>query len=356
MLKFLKPFSFIPALLMMYMIFSFSSQDGITSSQLSYKVSYKIVETGGKVLGEDLDPWEIDSIATRFHGIVRKIAHMGEYFLLAVAVAFPLYVYGLRGILLMIVAGLFCVAFACGDEYHQSFVEGRGPSKRDVLIDSFGVFWGIILVRIIGWTGRKTIFRPFSKKKKGQEQVYQQAPYPGPQYAPYGNQPTGGGQFCGTPPFMGSQPYGSGPSGNPQPYGNPPTGNPRPYGNPQPHNNIAPGGPQAYGKVPYGGPLPPGGAPYGRPPASGPQGGYHQGSSYGSPQYVTPPVYQGQGNPEDATSDRLSADMSLKKLVHDLKDQKRESKKTKPVKPEITKTDDIEINEIDLDGQDDLYN
>lgn len=48
----LKPLSFLPALCLMYMIFSFSAQDGATSSQLSYKVSYTIVETGGKILGE----------------------------------------------------------------------------------------------------------------------------------------------------------------------------------------------------------------------------------------------------------------------------------------------------------------
>ena len=180
MIKFLKPFSFLPAILMMYMIFSFSSQDGVTSSQLSYKVSYKIIETGGEILGADFEPWEIDSLATRFHGVVRKIAHMTEYFALAVAVAFPLYVYGLRGILLMLVAGMFCVAFACGDEYHQSYVEGRGPSTRDVLIDSFGVFWGIVLVRIVGWTGRKTIFRPFNRKKKGKNQDQENMNYNAP--------------------------------------------------------------------------------------------------------------------------------------------------------------------------------
>lgn len=389
MLKFLKPLSFIPALLMMYMIFSFSSQDGITSSQLSYKVSYKIVETGGKVLGENLEPWEIDSIATRFHGVIRKIAHMGEYFLLAIAVAFPLYVYGLRGILLMIVAGLFCVAFACGDEYHQSFVEGRGPSKRDVMIDSFGVFWGIILVRIIGWTGRKTIFRPFGRKKQRQEAAYQQASYPGPQYVPYGNPPAGGQSYgsassgnprpygntsAGNPapyrnassgnsvPYRNtsagnSVPYSNTPAGNPQPYGNAPAGNPQPYntsGRGQAYNNIPPGGPQQYQNTPYGGSMPPGSAPYNGQTPSGMRPGYQQ-PSYGSPQYVTPPVYQGQGNPEDSTSDKLSADMSLKKLVHDIKEQKRESKKNKPVKSELTEIDDIEINEIDLDGQDDLY-
>lgn len=86
----LKPLSFVPALCLMYMIFSFSAQDSVTSSALSYKVSYKIVETGAKVLGENLEPYQIDSLATRFHGLVRKIAHMTEYFALAVAVAFPL--------------------------------------------------------------------------------------------------------------------------------------------------------------------------------------------------------------------------------------------------------------------------
>lgn len=166
MLKFLKPFSFLPALLLMYMIYSFSAQDGATSAHLSYSVSYKAIEVCGELLGADFEDWEIDRLANRFQTPVRKLAHMTEYFALAVAVAFPLYVYGMRGILLLFFAGLICVGFACGDEYHQSKVAGRGPSKRDVLIDSFGVFWGIILVRIIGWTGRSTIFRPFSKKRR----------------------------------------------------------------------------------------------------------------------------------------------------------------------------------------------
>ena len=132
----------------------------------SYKVSYKIVETADMILETNMEDWEIESWSYRIHGFTRKLAHMAEYFALAVAISFPLYVYGVRGIWLMLLAGLICVAFACGDEYHQSFVDGRGPSKRDVVIDSFGAFWGIVLVRVVGWTGRKTIFRPFTRKKK----------------------------------------------------------------------------------------------------------------------------------------------------------------------------------------------
>lgn len=156
---FLKPLSFIPALLLMYMIFSFSSQEADISSDLSYRVSRKIVQAADKVFDMDLEQYQIDNYAVRINGITRKLAHMGEYFLLAIAVSFPLYVYGLHGILLVLVAGLFCVAFACSDEYHQSLVAGRAAQLRDVGIDSVGILFGIILVRIIGWTGRMTVFR-----------------------------------------------------------------------------------------------------------------------------------------------------------------------------------------------------
>ena len=185
----LKPLSFIPALLLMYMIFSFSAQPGEVSAQMSYKVSYKIVQAADYIFDAGLEEWQIGEWANKIHFITRKLAHMTEYFALAVAVSFPLYVYGLHGILLMLVAGLICVGFACGDECHQAFVAGRGPSVKDVCIDSVGVFFGIIFVRIIGWTGRKTIFKPKEKVKKARskkgkyieddyyEDDYREAPY-----------------------------------------------------------------------------------------------------------------------------------------------------------------------------------
>ncbi len=179
-IKLLKPFSFLPAILLMYMIFSFSAQDGVTSSALSYRVSYAVVSTGDRVLNLNLEPERMAHIAERAEGIIRKCAHVGEYFLLAIAVAFPFYVYGLRGLALMLVAGLICVAFACTDEYHQSFVDGRSPGVRDVLIDSAGVFCGIILVRIVGWTGRMTIFRPFTRRAKRRRQKRYDAYYEDP--------------------------------------------------------------------------------------------------------------------------------------------------------------------------------
>ena len=162
----LKPLSFLPALFMMYIIYYLSGQDGVTSAGLSLKVSIKVVELASKIFDHPLSTEEIMQYADLIHFLIRKCAHVTLYFLLAVSVSFPLYVYGLRGIPLMLVAGSFCIAFACGDEYHQSLVQGRGPSKQDVLIDSIGILAGVILVRIVGFIGRMTIFKPLSKKKR----------------------------------------------------------------------------------------------------------------------------------------------------------------------------------------------
>lgn len=161
----LKPLSFVPAILVMAMIFHFSSQGGADSGALSYKVSKAVVKVADEVLDKDLSEAQIEAYAEKYHYLVRKLAHFTEYFILAVSVAFPLYVYGMRGIWLVFFAGAFCVGFACLDEYHQSFVAGRTPSKKDVFIDSCGAFLGIIITRIIGFIGRKTIFAPLAKRR-----------------------------------------------------------------------------------------------------------------------------------------------------------------------------------------------
>ena len=162
----LKPLSFVPALVMMYVIFGLSAQTGPQSGHLSYQVTHAVVIVADKVADLNLSDEQISAYTEKLHPYVRKCAHFTEYLLLAMSVALPLYVYGLRGIPLVLLAGAFCVGFACLDEYHQSFVAGRGPSKRDVIIDSCGSFVGIFITRIFGFIGRKTIFAPLAKKPK----------------------------------------------------------------------------------------------------------------------------------------------------------------------------------------------
>jgi VanZ family protein len=161
----LKPLSFVPAILVMSMIFHFSAQNGTESSNLSYKVTKALVITADHVLAQDMTAAEIEICVEKYHFYVRKLAHFSEYMILAISVAFPLYVYGLRGFWLVLFAGAFCVGFACLDEYHQSFVSARTPSRRDVMIDSCGALLGIYITRIISFIGRKTIFAPLAKKR-----------------------------------------------------------------------------------------------------------------------------------------------------------------------------------------------
>ena len=161
----LKPLSFLPAIVVMYCILNFSGQSGVDSAQLSYKVTEKLVVIVSDITDKNLNAEEINIYTEKYHYYVRKLAHFTEYMILAISVAFPLYVYGMRGIWLMIFAGGFCVGFACLDEYRQSFSLGRTPSKKDVMIDSLGVFVGILITRIIGFIGRKTIFAPLARRR-----------------------------------------------------------------------------------------------------------------------------------------------------------------------------------------------
>lgn len=62
--------------------------------------------------------------------LAAKTAHLVEYAVLYLLVR--------RALPTDARALLFCLAYAASDEWHQSFVPGRGPSVRDVLIDGIG--------------------------------------------------------------------------------------------------------------------------------------------------------------------------------------------------------------------------
>ena len=51
-----------------------------------------------------------------------------------------------------LIAAVITVAYAISDEYHQTFVDGRVGSARDVLIDSAGVLAAWLLSR---WLARR---------------------------------------------------------------------------------------------------------------------------------------------------------------------------------------------------------
>lgn len=73
--------------------------------------------------------------------VLRKLAHMAEYALLAVLTMRAL---GVRSERTLIVTTLFLgVGYAVSDEIHQSFVSGREAAFTDVVIDGLGVLIGM---------------------------------------------------------------------------------------------------------------------------------------------------------------------------------------------------------------------
>ncbi|MCD8151365.1 MAG: VanZ family protein [Clostridiales bacterium] len=103
-----------------------------------------IVRSADEIQGADWDDEQAEEVIERIHQIVRKIAHVVEYFLLTLTVLLPFSVYGLRKYF-PLPAVAVCVLYAALDECHQIFVAGRGSSVRDVGIDCIGIAIGLAL-------------------------------------------------------------------------------------------------------------------------------------------------------------------------------------------------------------------
>lgn len=80
--------------------------------------------------------------------ILRKIAHMSEYFILAVLLyrAFK-GTFNLPAFYLTFWTLFLSFLYAVSDEIHQAFVPTRGPSAKDVFIDSLGILAFYFFIR-----------------------------------------------------------------------------------------------------------------------------------------------------------------------------------------------------------------
>jgi VanZ family protein len=91
--------------------------------------------------GEQLEWWEV---------VIRKVGHFGIYALLATA-----WFWTLAGRIErpFAWAGGISFAYACSDEFHQTFVAGRHGTPVDVLIDAAGIATALLLIRV--WIDRR---------------------------------------------------------------------------------------------------------------------------------------------------------------------------------------------------------
>ena len=127
--------SWAAVLIWMVVIFLFSAQDGTQSGDLSGSLLKKILDFL-HFSTDQMDFWEM---------ILRKGAHFGVYFVLAIlsAVAFRSSGIPLRkGVWLAL---LLSAAYAVTDEVHQYFVPGRAMRAFDVFIDTCGAATGLLV-------------------------------------------------------------------------------------------------------------------------------------------------------------------------------------------------------------------
>ena len=74
--------------------------------------------------------------------IVRKSAHIFEYFVLFILTYNCFNNYGIKNIYISII---FCILCSIFDEVHQLFISGRTGSIQDIIVDSIGVLIGMLL-------------------------------------------------------------------------------------------------------------------------------------------------------------------------------------------------------------------
>ena len=141
-----------------FVIFGFSSQSGTESSSLSRKVTTKFVNIFPYTRDLSIDTKE--NLIEHGEIIVRKLAHFSIYTLVGIFIMAFMFTFNTKLKIQFSISLLVGLIYAITDEYHQSWIPGRGPSVMDVCIDTLGVFTGILIVLAI-----VAIYRAFKNDK-----------------------------------------------------------------------------------------------------------------------------------------------------------------------------------------------
>ena len=127
------------------MIFSFSAQNAEESGSLSRMISEKCVEIINHLSGSHWSDTVMESFAEYFEHPIRKLAHFAEYACMGILV-YVLWVQWMKqGRAMYILTVLWVFLSAAADEFHQLFVPGRYGSVADVLLDTAGGAFGMLL-------------------------------------------------------------------------------------------------------------------------------------------------------------------------------------------------------------------
>ena len=155
----------------MGIMYYFSSQNGIISSQQSNIVIEIVDKIREEIVLEDE---RLISIKEKLFSIlknigseeylIRKGAHILIYTSIGIAMASFIYILSRKVFISSYLAYILATMYACYDEYRQLSIEGREGSFQDILIDSMGALVGIwIFIFIVGIFN---IIRKINKKEE----------------------------------------------------------------------------------------------------------------------------------------------------------------------------------------------
>ena len=127
----------------MLTVFSFSNEQGTSSSNTSRNVSMMIVNILD-IKNEILEEQRVEVVKV-IEPIIRKLAHYSLYMLGGVLIINCINEYIKEYKKMIIYSSFIGILYAISDELHQLFVNGRSAKIVDVLIDSSGIFTGILI-------------------------------------------------------------------------------------------------------------------------------------------------------------------------------------------------------------------
>lgn len=88
--------------------------------------------------------------------IVRKCAHVSEFFILGILVINLVSKYNVKHI--YFISFIVCVLYASSDEFHQLFVPGRSGQVTDIFIDMIGTIFSLLVMYLFNKFRKKVSF------------------------------------------------------------------------------------------------------------------------------------------------------------------------------------------------------
>ena len=124
-------------------IFAFSNQNKEKSAGLSRKVTYAITDNIKSI--QKMEKQQKENLLDKIEHFIRKMAHFTLYTLVGILTMLLMDTYNLKKSKKIGISFFIGVLYAISDEIHQSFVPGRGAMIQDVVLDSSGVIFGILI-------------------------------------------------------------------------------------------------------------------------------------------------------------------------------------------------------------------